>query len=259
MYDPERRFTLSPDDIALLNPNTRTCPIFRSRKDAELTKAIYRRVPVICREASDDHPEENPWGIRFRQGLFNMTSDSGLFRSRYDLEADGWRLQGNVFHKNGEECLPLYEAKMIHHFDHRWASYRETGGEDKADEVALGAKQSPDYTTLPRHWVEAREVYLRCADLPKGLLSAFAHPGNELDSAGRGSPPVCPSSEKDVQWINQFSTAHALRSVDRIRRAPSVRPRACSDADGAVWEQPRDLSRELDGIVQRCRSGVPDR
>ena len=173
LYDPERRFTLSPNDIALLNPNTRTCPIFRSRKDAELTKAIYRRVPVLSREASDGDPEENPWGIRFRQGMFNMTSDSGLFRSRSDLEADGWRLKGNVFHKNGEECLPLYEAKMIHHFDHRWASYGEARMEDAANDVPLDAKQSPDYAALPRHWVEAREVYLRCADLPKGLLTAL--------------------------------------------------------------------------------------
>ena len=31
LRDPERRFTLSAADIALLNPNTRTCPIFRSR------------------------------------------------------------------------------------------------------------------------------------------------------------------------------------------------------------------------------------
>ena len=147
LYDPERRFTLSPNDIALLNPNTRTCPIFRSRKDAELTKAIYRRVPVLSREASDGDPEENPWGIRFRQGMFNMTSDSDLFRSRSDLEADGWRLKGNVFHKNGEECLPLYEAKMIHHFDHRWASYGEARMEDAANDVPLDAKQSP---TMPR-------------------------------------------------------------------------------------------------------------
>ena len=173
LYDPERRFTLSPDDIALLNPNTRTCPIFRSRKDAELTKAIYRRAPVLCREASDGNPEENPWGIRFRQGLFNMTSDSGLFRSRSDLEVDGWRLKGNVFHKNGIEYLPLYEAKMIHHFDHRWASFREADVDEVADDVALEDKQNPDYAALPRHWVEAREVYLRCADLPKGLLTAL--------------------------------------------------------------------------------------
>jgi hypothetical protein len=47
--DPLCLFTLSPEDFALLNPNTRTCPVFRTRQDAELTKAIYRRVPVLWR------------------------------------------------------------------------------------------------------------------------------------------------------------------------------------------------------------------
>ena len=35
------------DDIALINPNTRNCPTFRTRTDAELTLAIYRRVPIF--------------------------------------------------------------------------------------------------------------------------------------------------------------------------------------------------------------------
>lgn len=39
----ERHFELSHDDLTLLNPNTRTCPIFRTRADAELTKKIYRQ------------------------------------------------------------------------------------------------------------------------------------------------------------------------------------------------------------------------
>ncbi|MEI2616883.1 MAG: hypothetical protein V9F06_04445 [Thermomicrobiales bacterium] len=50
LRDDWRRFTLSAADIALLNPNTRTCPIFRSKRDAELTKSIYRRVPVLIEE-----------------------------------------------------------------------------------------------------------------------------------------------------------------------------------------------------------------
>ncbi|MFX9626903.1 hypothetical protein ABTU79_19915, partial [Acinetobacter baumannii] len=50
LQDPERRFTLTPEDFRLLNPNTRTAPIFRTRKDAELTKHIYRRVPVLIDE-----------------------------------------------------------------------------------------------------------------------------------------------------------------------------------------------------------------
>ena len=213
LYDPERRFTLSPDDIALLNPNTRTCPIFRSRKDAELTKAIYRRVPVLSREASGGYPEENPWGIRFRQGMFNMTSDSGLFRSRSDLEADGWRLEGNVFHKNGEECLPLYEAKMIHHFDHRWASYGAAGRQDVTTDVPLEDKQNPDFTALPRYWVEAREVYLRSADLPKGLLTALR--------------------SRDTSTI-LLGVAHLL-FADRLRRISGESVSAVMSTLFAVW------------------------
>jgi hypothetical protein len=69
LLDGERRFTLSAAEIALLNPNTRTCPIFRSRRDADLTKAIYRRVPVLIKEGQ---PEENPWGVRFAT-MFHMT------------------------------------------------------------------------------------------------------------------------------------------------------------------------------------------
>ena len=168
LRDPERRFTLSPEDIALLNPNTHTCPIFRSRKDAELTKAIYRRVPVLVREAREGRPAENPWSIRFST-MFHMSNDSHLFLTREQLEAEGWELDGNVFRRDGAEYLPLYEAKMIHHFNHRWATLQagETG------ESPLAEKLDPNGTVLPRYWVEAREVYLRTADLPKELLDGL--------------------------------------------------------------------------------------
>jgi hypothetical protein len=153
LYDPERRFTLSSKDIKLLNPNTRTCPIFRSKKDAELTKAIYRRVPVLIREAEGDQPEQNPWGIKFST-LFHMSNDSHLFRTRDDLESDGWHLEGNIFKKEAEEFLPLYEAKMIHHFDHRWATYDG----DKTRDVTPSEKRDPHAVALPRYWVPSTQV-----------------------------------------------------------------------------------------------------
>ena len=37
---------LSPEELALINPNTGTLPIFRNRRDA-LYVAIYRRIPVL--------------------------------------------------------------------------------------------------------------------------------------------------------------------------------------------------------------------
>jgi hypothetical protein len=85
LHDEQRRFTLAAEDLALLNPNTRTCPVFGCKHDAELTRAIYRRVPVLIKEGS---PEENPWGIRFSR-MFDMSNDSSLFRTREQLEAKG--------------------------------------------------------------------------------------------------------------------------------------------------------------------------
>jgi hypothetical protein len=165
LRDPERRFTLSPQDIALLNPNTRTCPIFRSRRDAELTKSIYRRVPVLIKEGP---PEVNPWGIKFST-MFHMSNDSHLFRTREQLEAEGWKLVGNVFEWNGERYLSLYEAKMIHHFDHRWAGYVD----GETCDLSTQEKNDATHLVCGRYWVDQWDVYLKITQLPKGLIEGL--------------------------------------------------------------------------------------
>lgn len=92
LRDPRRAFRLSATDIARINPNTRTLPVFRTRQDADLTRAIYERVPVLVNE----HTGENSWGVRFLR-MFDMSNDSHLFRTRAELEKQGYRLVGNVF------------------------------------------------------------------------------------------------------------------------------------------------------------------
>ena len=92
----DARFELTPDEIQLLNPNTGTCPIFRTRRDAEITLGIYRRMPVLINE--NDPVNGNPWGISFMR-MFDMSNDSHLFHTREELEADGWTLNGNVFER----------------------------------------------------------------------------------------------------------------------------------------------------------------
>ncbi|EED38926.1 hypothetical protein SSKA14_1941 [Stenotrophomonas sp. SKA14] len=128
-------FTLTPDEFSLINPNTLTCPVFRSERDAELTKKLYRSTPVLIEEGK---PNGNPWGITFSQGLFNMTSASHLFT--YEPASD---------------CLPLYEAKLIHQFDHRWATYDKDGS---SRDVTLAEKTCSDFTVTPRYWVNRTEV-----------------------------------------------------------------------------------------------------
>lgn len=155
MISGPRLFTLSPEDFQRINPNTRTCPIFRSQADAELTKKIYARAPVLIREAQGEEPEANPWDIRF-MAMFHMSNDSHIF--------------------TGSDCgehLRLYEAKMIHQFDHRWASYQVVDGQDEAGDVPLAHKQDPGFGVRPRYWVRTAEVLARIADAPKALCQAY--------------------------------------------------------------------------------------
>ncbi len=137
LADDRRRFTLSADDFARINPNTLTCPVFRARRDAELTRKIYQQVPVLIREARGTLAEQNPWGISFMR-MFDMSNDSHLFDN-----------------EEGANRLPLYEAKMIHQFDHRWATY--TAGGDSRD-VTDAEKVEPRYAATPSYWVSAAEV-----------------------------------------------------------------------------------------------------
>jgi N-6 DNA Methylase len=157
LSDPERTFTLSADDIGLLNPNTKTCPIFRTRRDAEITRTIFRRVPILLKVGP---PEANPWGISFLR-MFDMSNDSGLFRTKQELEADGWTLKANRFVRGVDSFEPLYEAKMVHHFNHRYGDYADKpdGSESTSlPDVPIQRLQDPTYEPLPRYWLPTAEV-----------------------------------------------------------------------------------------------------
>ena len=139
--------------------------------------------------------------------MFDMSNDSGLFRTREQLEQSGWRLEGNIFLKEDERYLPLYEAKLFHQYDHRFATFED------ADERALSAgnahdmtadeKADPDSVVIPRYWVPEAEVSHRLvrsadvdhtpppdqafyilAELARSSLSGIS---SELPTNGQGS------------------------------------------------------------------------
>ncbi|MCC6362200.1 MAG: N-6 DNA methylase [Bryobacterales bacterium] len=177
--DQDRHFTLSAEDIALINPNTRTCPIFRSKRDAEITKAIYHGVPVLIKEGP---PEENPWGIRF-QRMFDMSNDSHQFRTREQLESQGFEPAGNVFVRGSEKYLPLYEAKMMHHFTHRYGDYamRPEGSQDtELPRIPAEKLRDPNYVVLPRYWVQEWEVIKATSNVPKLVIQAVESGSEDL-------------------------------------------------------------------------------
>ena len=162
--DRRRHFALTPADFATLNPNTRTCPTFRSRRDADINLRMYRGAGVLWRE---NDPDGNLWGLRFLS-MFHMANDSGLFRTRADLASAGWTLDADRFEKDGEVMLPLYEAKMIHHFDHRFGTYevqsKAQANQGKLPQLDDVAHADPWRATLPRYWVPEDEVATRLDD-----------------------------------------------------------------------------------------------
>lgn len=167
LHDPAdidtARFALTPEEITLLNPNTGTCPVFRTRRDAEITLGIYRRVPVLINEervAAGD-PEGNPWGVSFMR-MFDMSNDSHLFRTREQLEADGWTLEGNVFERGEERMLPLYQGIMCGPYDHRMAdvvhSPTASKRQNQPSYLSDADKVDPQRFPLPAYWVDHEDV-----------------------------------------------------------------------------------------------------
>ncbi|WP_375271350.1 Eco57I restriction-modification methylase domain-containing protein [Sphingomonas sp.] len=175
LEDVNRVFYLSASDIRRINPNTKTAPVFRAREDARLTAAIYDRVPVLIDEAKG--AAGNSWDIEFRQGLFNMTSDSALFRTAAQLGHDGWVREGSAWisPRAGEDrMVPLYEAKMIHQFDHRWGYYPLGQIDDTRALPRLipEERDDPGLEVSPRFWIPNSEVNtaLAGADWQTGWL-----------------------------------------------------------------------------------------
>lgn len=176
MADAGKRFAMSPDDIVLLNPNTRTCPVFRSERDAEIAKAIYRRVPVLVREATASTPEVNPWGLTF-MAMFHMANASDIFIAP-EVACPAVREALEYEPKSASPFLPLYEAKMLHQFDHRWATYAredcdwlatpiltKMNKDGKLDpdtrDLSAAEKDAPNTFASPRYWVSSAEVEAR--------------------------------------------------------------------------------------------------
>ncbi|MBD9560647.1 Eco57I restriction-modification methylase domain-containing protein [Ensifer sp. ENS03] len=165
----ERRFTLTPEEIGRINPNTKTAPIFRSRADAELTAKLYGRAPILIEDVSQETKQaKSPWGFTYQTKMFDMADASHLFLKTPNISlAEGGDDVSSVL-------FPLYEAKMIHQFDHRWATYGvgASGDEEGARDCTLSEKQNPDFEPSPRYWVPEHEVILRAARVPSALKSA---------------------------------------------------------------------------------------
>ena len=135
--EPGRLVEMGIDELMLFSPNTGTAPTFTSTRDFLINKKIY----------SSSRPmylsHENRYAtVDFQGELYNMTRDSKLFVTA-----------------NDGSHSPLYEAKFIHLFDHRFA----TANNGAVLDVTPEQKRNPSFSIAPLHWVKRTDVDARAA------------------------------------------------------------------------------------------------
>ena len=153
---PTSRFALAASEVLLLNPNTGTLPVFRSRADADITLGCYRQHPVLIRDGG-----ANPWNLTFVR-LLDMANDSGLFRTADDCVDEGGTYNDWAWETADRSLLPLYEAKMLRHWNNRLATY------ENATQAQLNVGSlprltheqldDPDADVFARYWVDEEAV-----------------------------------------------------------------------------------------------------
>ena len=211
--DTERCFPLTAADFARVNPNTGTAPIFRTRRAAELTTAIYGRLPVLVERSSSE--EVKAWPVTYTR-MFDMSLDSSRFRTRVELmEKEGaYPVGNNRFDSPDGDWVLLYEGKMVQAFDHRAASVtvnpENLHRPAQPEPATLHQHQDPSWLPEPQFWVPATECGWN--DEPSWVLGfkEITSPTNArtviaalLPTVGFGNkvPILKPESNERSEWL----------------------------------------------------------
>lgn len=158
--DPTYCFPLAPRDFARVNPNTGTAPVYQTRRDAEITLKIYEEHPILVDRSQGT--EKNTWPVKYNR-MFDMTNDSNLFRTRTQLEADGFYPIGDNRWKKGHQLyLPLYEGKMVQAYDHRAASvvvnHENLNRPAQPEETTEEQHKDPNWSPKSQFWVTYESI-----------------------------------------------------------------------------------------------------
>ena len=169
ILDTNRVFTLQTSDFAKFNPNTKTCPIFRTSYDADLTSKIYDNSAILLQEATAQElqgtdlaateAQSNPWRISFFS-MFHMSGDSALFRTFKELSSHGAEQQGSNFKLEDITYVPLLEAKLFWQYNHHFAAFDNALEQrpNSIDNTAPEDLANVDLPIKPWYWIAQGEL-----------------------------------------------------------------------------------------------------
>ncbi len=221
-------FPLAPEEILLLNPNTGTLPVFATRRDAEVTLACYQKHPVLVRNGGG-----NPWGLRFGT-LFRMTNDAGRFLSANDLSRHSAVFDGWAWTRDRDHWLPLYEAKMIWHYNSRAATYAglpEASASTQLPQLTDAQLDDPAAEPLARYWVAEADVEKA---VPVGWDRGWMLGWRDIARATDARTLIASVLPRAAVGASSLSPCRARRSTHRCFR-PSGRPWYSTTSHGRRW------------------------
>lgn len=240
LEDSRRHFTMTPEDFDLINPNTHTCPVFRSEEDAKLAKKIYKKAGVFVNE--NDEENGNLWKIKFST-MFHMSNDSGLFVGAELLKRVHEDGHAELVSASGSRYLPLYEAKLMHQFDHRWNTFVNGSPVDVSPEQ----KSDPDFSVTPQYYVPYTETVLRATSLDLKIVQALRE--------------AIASASLSKQAVGERTTTVGERSrTEKLRSLVAEKTGAAGDlfvnenTDGIDWQKvyaSEDLSKAVFEVAEK--------
>ena len=149
-------FLFEPEDYTLFNPNTGNSPVFNSRLDYEILKRIYNKVPILLKKGQNS--EINSYKINTTR-MYHLSEDSHFFINTIDLLTSNRNKEFTFRDKNNEIYFPLYEGKMLDHYNHRNNSSIMGAGK-KLKGVNTKSEQYKDvkFEITPMYWVAKKNL-----------------------------------------------------------------------------------------------------
>ena len=149
-------YLITADECEKINPLSKTIATLSTEKQKELLIKIYDEYKILGISES--------WATNYSTGL-HMSSDANELKTFEELEILGFIYKGNRFVKEDQIFFPLLEGKLIHQYDHRFATF---SGIPKENRFGIKAatnlpnekqKQSKDFEITPRYWVSSQYYY----------------------------------------------------------------------------------------------------
>lgn len=166
-------YSLSSDELKLLSPITGLCPTFRNEKDKNLVLKIYKNVPSFIKQQKN----ETDWVKSDYLIMFRSASSSHLYKTLDDFDLPPPSdIEQQKFEIEGVRYLPIWESKLIHQFDFRFATYDGLSSKfkNKPREIKLNEKDIV-WAPQPKLWVDVSEInrILSNRSWDKGWLAGY--------------------------------------------------------------------------------------